>query len=78
MLRSILSLVRFLKSLARLKFVVSSVFTHSLHTKKLTMFRRLALTCAALLSVVSGQLTITSPGANDWWGEYPGSQMSQC
>ncbi|KAG1843092.1 hypothetical protein C8R48DRAFT_751001 [Suillus tomentosus] len=31
------------------------------------MFRRLALTCAALLSVVSAQLTITSPGANDWW-----------
>jgi hypothetical protein len=35
------------------------------------MFRRLALACAALLSVVSAQLTITSPGTNDWWGEYP-------
>ncbi|KAG1771986.1 hypothetical protein EV702DRAFT_1134928 [Suillus placidus] len=31
------------------------------------MFRRLALACAALLSVVSAQLTITSPGTNDWW-----------
>ncbi|KAG1811822.1 uncharacterized protein BJ212DRAFT_1373366 [Suillus subaureus] len=31
------------------------------------MFHRLTLTCAALLSVVSAQLTITSPGTNDWW-----------
>ncbi|KAG2140691.1 hypothetical protein DEU56DRAFT_289970 [Suillus clintonianus] len=31
------------------------------------MFRRLALAFAALLSVVSAQLTITSPGPNDWW-----------
>ncbi|KAG0702184.1 hypothetical protein DFH29DRAFT_805287 [Suillus ampliporus] len=31
------------------------------------MFRRLALAAAALLSVVSAQLTITSPGTNDWW-----------
>ncbi|KAG1726406.1 hypothetical protein EDB19DRAFT_2028408 [Suillus lakei] len=31
------------------------------------MFRRLALPFAALLSVVSAQLTITSPGTNDWW-----------
>jgi hypothetical protein len=38
------------------------------------MFRRLALACAALLSVVSAQLTITSPGTNDWWGEYQSTQ----
>ncbi|KAG1867199.1 hypothetical protein DFJ58DRAFT_742926 [Suillus subalutaceus] len=31
------------------------------------MFRRLALTCAALLGIVSAQLTVTSPGTNDWW-----------
>ncbi|KAG1732982.1 hypothetical protein EDB19DRAFT_1639994, partial [Suillus lakei] len=31
------------------------------------IFRRLALAFAALFSVVSAQLTITSPGTNDWW-----------
>ncbi|KAG2358151.1 hypothetical protein BDR07DRAFT_1295803 [Suillus spraguei] len=31
------------------------------------MFRRLTLACAALVSVVSAQLAITSPGTNDWW-----------
>ncbi|KAG1729515.1 uncharacterized protein EDB91DRAFT_1227968 [Suillus paluster] len=31
------------------------------------MFRRIALASAALLSVVSAQLTIISPGASDWW-----------
>ncbi|KAG1732974.1 hypothetical protein EDB19DRAFT_1639953 [Suillus lakei] len=31
------------------------------------MFRRLALPFAALLSVVSAQLMISSPGTNDWW-----------
>jgi hypothetical protein len=31
------------------------------------MFHRLAFGCATLLSVVSAQLTITSPGTNDWW-----------
>ncbi|KAG2151161.1 uncharacterized protein EDB93DRAFT_1139496 [Suillus bovinus] len=31
------------------------------------MFRRVAFACAALLSVVSAQLTVTSPGTNDWW-----------
>ena len=34
------------------------------------MFRSLALASIALLGVVSAQLTITSPSANDWWGEY--------
>jgi len=31
------------------------------------MFRSLALASAAFLGVVSAQLTITSPSANDWW-----------
>ncbi|KAG2068542.1 hypothetical protein BDR04DRAFT_1056709 [Suillus decipiens] len=31
------------------------------------MFCRLTFACAALVSVVSAQLTITSPGTNDWW-----------
>ncbi|OAX40554.1 hypothetical protein K503DRAFT_848892 [Rhizopogon vinicolor AM-OR11-026] len=31
------------------------------------MFHRLALASVAFLGVVSAQLTITSPSANDWW-----------
>jgi hypothetical protein len=41
------------------------------------MFHRLAFGCAALLGVVSAQLTITSPGTNDWWGECSECQTSR-
>ncbi|KAG1732971.1 hypothetical protein EDB19DRAFT_1732364 [Suillus lakei] len=54
-----------LPSLAKIQ--CPCLYTFHPHQKNSTMFCRLALAFAALLSVVSAQLTITSPGTNDWW-----------